>query len=142
MTKFTRLAAASIATLLTATAAAQAPDVIRVPGTVRDFQTSHPDFNVTPVGGPGHYAGNVGVTIGANQRPVFAGPGFKVAALSQLARLIANGPHLHTNDGVRGLVVLSRELPGQSRHWLIREITRAGEVLRLRAPGLPDSLPA
>ena len=29
----------------------------------------------------------------------------------------------------------------QSRHGLMREITRAGEVLRLRARGLPVSLP-
>ena len=60
-------------------AMAQAPSVIHVPGIVRDFQSSHPDFNITPPAGYGHYAGNIDLDIGADGRPVFDGDGFKVA---------------------------------------------------------------
>ena len=39
-------------------ALAQAPSVIHVPGIVRDFRSDHPDFDITPAAGYGHYAGN------------------------------------------------------------------------------------
>ncbi len=59
-------------------APAQAPQTIELSGVVRDFKRVHPDFNVIPIGGPGHYAGNVDLSIGAGDVPVFAGGGFKV----------------------------------------------------------------
>ena len=47
---------------------------------VRDFQGSHPDFNVTPSGGMGHYAGNIGLSLDTDGRPVFTGSGYQVAS--------------------------------------------------------------
>ncbi len=57
----------------------QAPDTVAVSGVVRDHKRSHPDFNVVPIGGPGHYAGNIGRDLSSEGRPVYAGGGFKVA---------------------------------------------------------------
>ncbi len=54
------------------------PDEIRLAGTIRDFMISHPDFDVIPAAGLGHYAGNVGLDLGADGHPVFVGNGFRV----------------------------------------------------------------
>lgn len=48
------------------------PDTLTLMGTVRDFQRAHPDFDVVPAGGYGHYAGNVEPVLGSDGRPVFA----------------------------------------------------------------------
>src|SRR5262245_26942681 len=56
------------------------PQQIRVTGTTRDFLKGNADFKTTPSGGNGHYAGNVGAALGAGDRPVYLGTGFKVAA--------------------------------------------------------------
>ena len=66
------------AAIMVTPAFAQAPSLIIMPGIVRDFQRAHPDFDVTPSGGFGHYANNVALNLGADGKPVFAGTGFRV----------------------------------------------------------------
>jgi fibro-slime domain-containing protein len=51
------------------------PDVVTIVGTVRDFHHDHPDFDVVPAGGYGHFAGTVSLTPGAGSRPVLAAVG-------------------------------------------------------------------
>ncbi|MCP3906278.1 MAG: fibro-slime domain-containing protein [Planctomycetes bacterium] len=46
------------------------PDEIVLTTLIRDLQASHPDFNVVPAGGFGHYAGNVATSLGDDGRPV------------------------------------------------------------------------
>jgi fibro-slime domain-containing protein len=72
--------------------AAATPDLVRVPGTVRDFSQSHPDFE--PGTDYGLYAGLVEEALGADRRPVFTGAGDRVSqqARDTLGRHIA--PHL------------------------------------------------
>ena len=90
-----------------------APDTIRLPGMVRDFQASHADFDVLPSAGYGHYAGNVNVWLNSSKQPALSGWGFKVnaqwlnsgvdpipphLALSYSASMevpVVNGPTLH-----------------------------------------------
>jgi len=48
-------------------------------GVVRDFRNTDDDFTMTPSGGLGHYAGNIDLELGDDDRPVFTGTGFKVA---------------------------------------------------------------
>lgn len=40
------------------------------------------------------------------------GAGFKIAALGQLRRVLANGPHAQTHNATRGVVMISRDMPG------------------------------
>jgi len=65
-------------TILATAVMAQGPATIRVPGIVRDFQAAHPDFNVVPAAGYGHYAANLALTLDASYRPQFTGAGFLV----------------------------------------------------------------
>lgn len=56
------------------------PNTLTVIGSVRDFrertvQGGHPDFEIVPSLGYGHYAGNVATTLGADRKPVFTGNG-------------------------------------------------------------------
>jgi fibro-slime domain-containing protein len=56
---------------------------IQLTGTLRDFheyslENGHPDFEVTPEGGFGHFMGNIDPVIGTDRKPVFTGGGFKV----------------------------------------------------------------
>jgi fibro-slime domain-containing protein len=53
-------------------------EVVHLPGIVRDFLPSHPDFGVRPDLGMGHYAGNLDFVLGEDGRPAFTGNGFKV----------------------------------------------------------------
>ncbi|UCD75141.1 MAG: fibro-slime domain-containing protein [Phycisphaerales bacterium] len=55
------------------------PDFLLVRGVVRDFNADHPDFNVVPGNGYGHYCGNIDTTLGEDGKPVFVGGGFRVA---------------------------------------------------------------
>ncbi|MHC5022910.1 MAG: fibro-slime domain-containing protein [Planctomycetota bacterium] len=65
--------------LMPATAQAQAgPAEIELTGLVRDFQSSHPDFNTTVPGGSGHFMGNVGFSLSPYGKPVFSSAGRKV----------------------------------------------------------------
>ena len=54
------------------------PDYILVAGIVRDFTSDHPDFDVTPGNGYGHYMGNIRRFLDEDGKPVFRGGGFKV----------------------------------------------------------------
>ena len=54
------------------------PGVINVPRKIIDFPMSHPDFNIVPIAGYGHYAGNVNYTLGASQKPTLKAGGFRV----------------------------------------------------------------
>jgi len=63
-----------------ATAFQAAPNEIRVPGVVRDFSITHPDFHVVPAAGYGHIAGSLAEALGGDYRPAFEGDGFRVAA--------------------------------------------------------------
>jgi len=65
-----RVAGLALLTIISAqTVAASPPATIYLSGVVRDFHRSHPDFDVMPIGGPGHYAGNVGLTVGTDNDP-------------------------------------------------------------------------
>ncbi|MEE9295515.1 MAG: fibro-slime domain-containing protein, partial [Phycisphaerae bacterium] len=78
------------------------PDVVHLTGTIRDFKKNHVDFNVT--GLAGHYAMNVALDLGADDRPTFRGTGFRVA--TQWRDSVSNpiAPHLY--GGGVGLVKL------------------------------------
>ena len=52
------------------------PLVILVAGIVRDFTSDHPDFDVTPGNGYGHYMGNIRPTLDKDGKPVFTGGGY------------------------------------------------------------------
>ena len=59
------------------------PQSITLTGVVRDFRErtrpgGHPDFELQPSHGFGHYCNNVEPTLGADRKPVFKGGGFKV----------------------------------------------------------------
>ncbi len=101
--------------LLTALAAqsalASAPTTIMLSGVVRDFQRAHPDFDVLPIGGPGHYANNVALTIGPSSDPVFGGGGFKVATQWENAGDHEIAPHMYIAGGSGPGVVLLVEDP-------------------------------
>lgn len=70
------------------------PSEIRLPGTVRDFQGTHPDFGQDFGVGYGHVAGNVALTQSSLGKPVLSGNGFFVNTQwrDQSANPIA--PHL------------------------------------------------
>lgn len=61
-----------------ATAEGGKPTYILVAGIVRDFSSDHPDFDVTPGNGYGHYMGNIRRFLDKDGKPVFRGGGFKV----------------------------------------------------------------
>ncbi len=80
-------------------AAAPLPELepIKLTGIVRDFRQGHVDFDVVPQGGYGHYAGNIGLNLGDDGRPVFVGGGYRVdeewfAPYQQIA------PHMAAGD--------------------------------------------
>ena len=59
------------------------PTEITLVGIVRDFNErsedgGHPDFEVKPEHGFGHYVGNIESVLGSDRKPVFAGEGGKV----------------------------------------------------------------
>ncbi len=60
-----------------------APETITLTGIVRDLKEKtapggHPDFEVTPSRGFGHYSGNIASQLGPDGKPVFVGGGKKV----------------------------------------------------------------
>ncbi|UCD75248.1 MAG: fibro-slime domain-containing protein [Phycisphaerales bacterium] len=67
------------ATLLRALGGERYPDVVVLRGIVRDFVEDHPDFDVVPGNGYGHYCGNIATTLGEDQKPVFVGGGSRVS---------------------------------------------------------------
>jgi fibro-slime domain-containing protein len=59
------------------------PETIELTGIVRDFKEKskpggHPDFELKPDKGFGHYMGNISPTLGEDGKPVFTGAGAKV----------------------------------------------------------------
>lgn len=59
------------------------PATVTLTGVVRDFKEKtatggHPDFEVIPAHGYGHYSGAINPVLSADKQPVFAGGGFKV----------------------------------------------------------------
>lgn len=61
------------------------PTEVVLTGTVRDFRertrpNGHPDFEMTPSLGFGHYCDNVAPILGSDKKPVFKGGGFKVTS--------------------------------------------------------------
>lgn len=56
------------------------PTTIDLYGIVRDFAPDHPDFDVTPGNGFGHYMGNIDTELDDDGKPVFVGGGFKVSS--------------------------------------------------------------
>ncbi len=75
-------AAAFLAVLLSpATASGQwKPPTIELTGIVRDFSEDHPDFEVIPGEGYGHYMGNIDPVLGPDEKPIFTGAGYKVSS--------------------------------------------------------------
>ncbi|MEM7227785.1 MAG: fibro-slime domain-containing protein, partial [Planctomycetota bacterium] len=54
-------------------AMSSSPTEISISGIIHDFAPTHPDFGVVPVGGYGHYAGNIAATL--DSTPEFIGLG-------------------------------------------------------------------
>ena len=71
------------------------PDTIELAGIIHDFTQGHADFDVIPAAGLGHYAGNVGLDLGADGRPVFVGAGFRVDTQWTDAASRPIAPHLY-----------------------------------------------
>ena len=80
------------------------PPSIDLTGVIRDFKRDHVDFNVMPIGGPGHYAGNVVLAIGNDQRPAFLGGGYKVVTQWTNSGTDPIAPHLYIAPGIPGVV--------------------------------------
>jgi fibro-slime domain-containing protein len=71
---------------------------VDLPAVIRDFRRDHPDFDVIPSAGYGHYAGNIGEEIGASGRPVFGdGPG----AQRKLLLVTPNAASLTAQDSAK-----------------------------------------
>ncbi len=51
---------------------------IELTGVVRDFLIDHPDFDIVPPEGYGHYMWNVATNLGPDMKPVYVGGGYKV----------------------------------------------------------------
>lgn len=95
-----KLAVPTVAVARADTIAPEPPDAIALNGVLYDFRRGHPDFDVMPAGGAGHYAGTVAATLDGTGRPVLAGGGYRVSGQWQdrYGRPIA--PHV---AGMRGL---------------------------------------
>ncbi len=88
-------------------AATEPPSSIQLHGVARDFMKDHPDFDVAPARGSGHYAGNISQELGPGSRPAFLGNGFKVAAQWRDAAGEPIAPHLYAASGVPGQIRLA-----------------------------------
>ena len=74
------------------------PDTIYLGGIINDFTQGHADFDVIPAEGLGHYAGNIAPALGADERPVFVGTGFRVDTQWTDAASLAIAPHIYHSD--------------------------------------------
>lgn len=83
---------------------AQDPAFVHLPGVVRDFQSSHVDFDVTPTAGYGHYAGNVGFYLNGDRRPVLTGNGYRVNVQWRNSGVDPIPPHL-SGSGIAPIIV-------------------------------------
>ncbi len=95
-----------LALLTTQTALLAQPATIELSGVVRDFKRAHPDFDVLPIGGPGHYCGNVNLPIGAGEVPTFAVGGYRVDSEWRNFGSQPIAPHLFADGGFGGSVQL------------------------------------
>ncbi len=82
-----------------------AQDTIVVPGIVRDFQKSHPDFNIVPATGYGHYAGSVAELLPGSGKPQLQPGGFRVGLEWKDSAKNPIAPHLAL--GISPLQVVS-----------------------------------
>ncbi|MCH8823982.1 MAG: fibro-slime domain-containing protein [Planctomycetes bacterium] len=76
------------------------PDTIDLAGIINDFTKGHADFDVIPAEGLGHYAGNIALALGANERPVFVGGGFRVDTQWKDAASRAIAPHIYQSGAM------------------------------------------
>ncbi len=75
------LATAGFLAVLLSPATASADSLsptIEITGIVRDFYPSHPDFDVIPNEGWGHFMWNIDPVLGVDGKPIYVGGGFKV----------------------------------------------------------------
>ena len=108
MSKLTpALTMAALLILALPAAAADPPETIKLSGIVRDFKRAHPDFNVTPADGLGHYADNIDLALGADGRPNFVGNGFKVATQWTNSGSQPIPPHLYWGGGVGNVLLVN-----------------------------------
>ncbi|MCH7766999.1 MAG: hypothetical protein IH916_10620, partial [Acidobacteria bacterium] len=111
---FSHLASAGIALMVLAPANAapfqspdDPPDEIRLGGIVRDFRErtvpgGHPDFERQPDHGFGHYAGNIGLLLSDDGKPVFTGNGYKVSSQWKDSQSRPIAPHLYNSSYTSG----------------------------------------
>jgi fibro-slime domain-containing protein len=85
-----------------ASAQSAPPSSIELAGVVRDMLQAHPDFDVIPADGYGHFAGNVALTLDAEGKPVFVGEGFRVVYQWRDAAGRPIAPHLFNMCGLPG----------------------------------------
>ncbi len=93
----------------------EAPDSIELTGTVRDFRErtatgGHPDFELKPSHGFGHYAGNVALILGDDGKPVFTGDGRKINQQAMDAEGRSIAPHLANHRYEAGELVADADL--------------------------------
>jgi fibro-slime domain-containing protein len=75
-----------------------AGETMTLAGVVHDFHATHGDFNLTLPTGSGHYAGNVGLVLGSDDRPTLAATvGYKVATQWKDQQLSPIAPHMYLN---------------------------------------------
>ena len=94
------IAASALVAAATAAAAAQ-PATINVRTIVRDFQPSHPDFNL-PSGPVVPVAGNVDLTLDSYDDPVYAGAGAAIATDWRERASNPIAPHMYRDAGGGG----------------------------------------
>ncbi|MHC4414794.1 MAG: fibro-slime domain-containing protein [Planctomycetota bacterium] len=87
-------------------AAQEPPESIELIGVIRDFREAHPDFNVEPTGGNGHYAGNIDLSLSDEDRPVFTAGGYKVTSQWRTSGGEPIAPHMYRNPMGAGLRVV------------------------------------
>lgn len=102
------------------TPAAAPGSTVKITGTVRDFSSNHSDFGVTPSGGLGHYAGNVGYTLGDDDVPMFQEP---TMILTDFA--IVGDTLVPNQDFAVRLTVLGAAISNSSYHM---PVTMRGKV--------------
>lgn len=100
----------------TRAAAAGGGDRIRVPGVVRDFRRGDSDIVASSSLASGHVAGNVAMSLAADQSPVLAGGGFRVATQWRERGGHPIAPHLYMwGAGGPTTIPVASPCPGPSK---------------------------
>lgn len=102
---------ASLASVIASPALAQLPATVRLPGVIRDFKKADANFAVTPVGGNGHYAGNIGPLLSLDGEPMFVATGYKVISQWRNSGGQPIPPQFYTPGGNGGGVVIVVSAP-------------------------------